>query len=83
VTLKLDPETERRLLASIQRFLVEKLEQEPSELHARFLLDFALREVAPVAYNRAIADAQAWLLDKVGDLDGSCFAPEFGYWKDR
>ena len=32
-------------------------------------------------YNQAIADAQVYLHDKVTDLDGSCFEPEFGYWR--
>ena len=32
-------------------------------------------------YNKAIADAQAHMHDRVGDLDGSCYEPEFGYWK--
>jgi len=81
MALKLDVETERVLLASIKRFFAERLEQEATDLQARHVLDFTLREIAPTLYNRAIADAQAWLTDKVGDLDGVRFEREFGYWK--
>ena len=37
-------------------------------------------EIAPSVYNAAIADAQTYLRDRVADLEGACYAPEFGYW---
>ncbi len=37
--------------------------------------------IGPTVYNGAVRDAQAWFQEKVGDLDGSCFEPEFDYWK--
>jgi len=51
------------------------------ELKASLLLDFCLKEIGPCIYNQTIADAQAIMLDKVGDLDGTCHMPEFEYWK--
>jgi uncharacterized protein (DUF2164 family) len=44
------------------------------------LLDFVLAEIGPSIYNAAITDAQVYLRDRVADLDGACFKPEFDYW---
>jgi uncharacterized protein (DUF2164 family) len=58
----------------------EQLDEEVGELQARLLLEFVLKEIAPSVYNAAIADAQIYLRDRVADLDGACFEPEFAYW---
>jgi uncharacterized protein (DUF2164 family) len=79
--IKLPKETEKRLLTSIKRYFAEHMDDDIGDLKASLLLDFCLREIGPSIYNRAIADAQMHLQEKVTDLDGACFAPEFGYWK--
>ena len=82
MAITLSPETERRLQASIKRFFAEKLDDDIGDLKTRLVLDYCLREVGPIVYNQAIADAQAWMQGKVADLDGSRFEPELTYWKD-
>jgi uncharacterized protein (DUF2164 family) len=81
MVIQLPKDTEQRLIASIRRFFVEHMDDEIGGLKASFVLDFCLREVGPCIYNQAIADAQRHLQDRVADLEGSCFEPEFGYWK--
>ena len=76
----LSDDSAKRALASIQRYAGEHLDEEFGELQARHLLEFFLREIAPSVYNAAIADAQTFLRDRVADLEGACYAPEFGYW---
>lgn len=44
------------------------------------MLEFFLKEIGPSVYNRAVADAQDLMRDRVADLDGACSAPEFAYW---
>ena len=83
MAIELTKEAEDRLLASIKRYFDETLDQEIGDLKARLLLDFCLKEIGPNVYNRAIADAQAFLTDRVADLDGSCYEPEFGYWNKQ
>ena len=78
--LKLAEETEKRLLTSIKRFFDEDLDEQIGDLKAARVLDFFVREVAPSAYNQAIADAQAYFTDRVADLSGVQFEPEFDYW---
>lgn len=69
------------MIASIKRYLEEHLDEEVGELKAGMLLDFCLREIAPTIYNQAVSDAQTYLQDRVADLEGTCYEPEFQYWK--
>lgn len=81
MTLKLAEETEKRLLASVKRFFQEELDEDIGDLKAARVLGFFVREMAPSAYNQAINDAQAYFTDRVADLNGVHFEPEFDYWQ--
>ena len=81
MAIKLSDDTQQRLIPSIKRYVAENMDEEIGDLGARLLLDFFVTELGPSIYNAAIADAQARLRDQVSDLDGSCYEPEFGYWK--
>ena len=67
-------------IASIQRYFEENLPEPLGNLPAGLLLDFFIEEVGPAIYNRAIADAQARLALRVGDLSGELYVDEFQYW---
>jgi uncharacterized protein (DUF2164 family) len=81
--ITLPPDTARRLKASIKQYFAEHHDEEIGDLKAEMLLDFCLREVAPSVYNKAIADAQAFMQGRVADLEGVCYEPEFAYWQKR
>jgi uncharacterized protein (DUF2164 family) len=76
-------EAEERSIASIKRYFEEKMDDEIGDLKASLFLEFCLKEIGPTIYNRAISDAQSYMQDKVADIDGSCYEPEFGYWADK
>lgn len=80
MAIELPDETTKQLLTSIKRYAAEQLDLDLGDLQARLLLDFCLREVGPCVYNRAVADAQAFVQDRVADLDGVCYEPEHTYW---
>jgi uncharacterized protein (DUF2164 family) len=79
--MKLDNETERYLLSSIKRFFTEEIDVEIGDLKAMRVLDFCVGEIGPSIYNQAIADAQAYFIEKASDLAGVRFEPEFDFWK--
>jgi uncharacterized protein (DUF2164 family) len=81
MAITLSPETTKQLHASIKRYVAEHLEQDIGDLKAGMLLDYCLKEIGPTIYNQAIADAQSFLQDKVSDLGGACYEPEFDFWK--
>ena len=79
--ITLSTETRQQAMASIKKFFEQQLDDEIGDLKATLVLDFCLKEIGPSVYNKAIADAQAFLQDRVADLDGSCYEAEFGYWQ--
>ena len=81
MTIKLEAETEKYLLASIKRFFAEELDEDIGGFKAMSVLDYLSREVAPSVYNQAIVDAQSFFQDKVSDLGGVHHAAEFAYWQ--
>jgi uncharacterized protein (DUF2164 family) len=80
MALTLPEEARKQALSSVKRFWSETLEGEVSDLQAIALLDFFLKEIGPSVYNAGVADAQVYLRDRVADLEGSCYEPEFTYW---
>jgi uncharacterized protein (DUF2164 family) len=80
VAISIPREKQQQVIASIRRYFSENLDDEIGELKAGLVLDYFLREIGPTIYNQAIIDAQAFFQEKVADLDGSCYEPEFDYW---
>ena len=78
--LDLDAATRARLLDAIKRFAAEDLDQGLGDLKAGLFLEFCLKEVGPVVYNHAVADAQRHLLQRVEEMDGAVHLDD-GYWR--
>ena len=81
--IRLKEETEKYLLGSIKRFFSEELEQDIGDLKAMLVLDFFVREMGPSVYNQAIADAQAFIGEKVSDMGDARYEIEFAFWNKR
>lgn len=81
--IKLEKDTEKYLIESIQRFFAEEMEDEIGDLKALRILEFFIREIGPSVYNQAIADAQSFLQEKTADLGGARYEAEFDYWKKQ
>lgn len=62
---------------ALREYCAANMEEEMGDLKAGLLFDFILSELGPTIYNQAIADAQAFLEERVGDLSGACFQTEF------
>ncbi|MBD3348840.1 MAG: DUF2164 family protein [Candidatus Eisenbacteria bacterium] len=82
MTIEFKDEDRKRALKSIKRYFDERLEMEVGDLQAMMLFDFFLEELAPTVHNEAIADAQAYLQERMGDLEATCYEAEFGYWEE-
>jgi uncharacterized protein (DUF2164 family) len=79
-TLELAKAEQAQAIASIQKYFEENLPEPVGDLAASLLLNFFVEEIGPAIYNRAIADAQERLAQRVGDLSGELFAEAFQYW---
>jgi uncharacterized protein (DUF2164 family) len=80
VTIEISKQVRADAIASIQRYFQENMAEPIGDLPAGLLLNFFLEEVGPAVYNRAIADAQARMQQRVSDLNGELYADEFQYW---
>jgi uncharacterized protein (DUF2164 family) len=80
ITPELSKQARKDAIASLQRYFEENMPESLGTLPAEMLLNFFLQEIGPVVYNKAIADAQARLQQRVLDLGGELFADEFQYW---
>jgi uncharacterized protein (DUF2164 family) len=79
-TIEFTKEERAEAIASLQRYFQENLPEPIGDLPAGLLLNFVLEEIGPAIYNKAIADAQARMQQRVSDLNGELFVDEFQYW---
>lgn len=68
------------IIPSLQRYFREERDEELSELRAKLLLDYFLKDIAPFAYNRGVKDAEQYFRARVEDLPATCFENELAYW---
>jgi uncharacterized protein (DUF2164 family) len=78
--IELTPEVRKQAQASLRRYLEQELEQDVSDVQCAMLLRFFLKEIAPSVFNAGLARAEAYLHERLTDLEGSCSELEFGYW---
>lgn len=80
MTIEISKESSKAAITSIQRYFSEHMDEEIGSLQAGALLGFFLKEIAPVIYNQAVADAQTLLQARVMELDIEVHEEEFQYW---
>ncbi len=76
----LPDDEKKQALASLRRYCTENLAPDLGDIEVAALLEFFLKEIGPSVYNGAVSDAQTYLRDRVADLEGTCYEPEFVYW---
>jgi uncharacterized protein (DUF2164 family) len=56
------------IVARIQTYFSEELDQEIGGFDAEFLLDFFAREIGPFFYNRGLYDADRTMSEKLAEI---------------
>jgi len=80
MSIELHNETRQTLIASIQRYFKENMDEPIGNMAAGSLLNFVLEEIGPTIYNKAVTDAQARIQSRVMELDLEVYEDEFQYW---
>jgi uncharacterized protein (DUF2164 family) len=83
MTIELSSDASKTAIASIQRYFSENMDEAIGGLAAGALLSFFLKEVGPMVYNKAVADAQARLQERVAELDVEVYEEEGTFWTKR
>jgi uncharacterized protein (DUF2164 family) len=81
MTVELPKETRQEAIASIERYFRENMEEPIGNVAASGLLSFFLEEIGPAVYNRAVADVQERLQQRVAEVDIEIHEDEFTYWR--
>ena len=79
--IELPKPARQQAVESIERYFSEHLEQRIGNVAAGGLLAYFLEEIAPLVYNRAVADVQERMQMRIADLDIEIHEDEFGYWR--
>jgi uncharacterized protein (DUF2164 family) len=79
-TIEISKQARTDAIASLRRYFDEQMPEPIGDLAAGLLLNYFLEEIGPAIYNRAIADAQTRMQQRVSDLNGELFADEMQYW---
>ena len=80
MAIEITKENRTEIIASIQRYFEENMEEKIGNMTAGFLLDFLLEELGPIVYNQAVADVQERLQSRVLEVDIEVHEDEFQYW---
>ena len=74
--ITLSDDRRKQMRNDIQTYFEEHHDETIGDLRAGLLLDFFLQKLGPSVYNQAIGDAQAYLQQKLEDLEIEYFEPE-------
>jgi uncharacterized protein (DUF2164 family) len=74
--IKLSNDRREILIKLLTKFYKESFDVELSAYRAERLLDFFIKQLGPPIYNQAIADARAFMSEKLEDLDVEFYEPE-------
>lgn len=83
MAIELTKQQSQEAVASLRRYFDQELEQELSEMRAKFLLEYFLKEIAPLAYNQGVKDAESYFRTNIEDLPAVCFEEEMTFWKQK
>ena len=78
--IELSKQVRADAITSIQRYFQENMPEPIGNMAAGLLLNYFVEEIGPTIYNQAIADAQARIMQRLSDLEGELYVPEFQYW---
>jgi uncharacterized protein (DUF2164 family) len=83
MVLHLPKEQKTQLISYVQQYFREERDEEIGDLAAKFLIDFMIKHLGPLIYNRAIDDVQAVVTQKMASLEEDIYALKMPMRHDR
>lgn len=74
--IRLSEQRRASLIRSLRQYFDEHFDEPLSDFRAAGLLDFFVAELGPPVYNQGVRDAQAYLQEKLVDLEGEVYERE-------
>ncbi len=66
----------KEMIAEVQAYFSNEHDESIGDLKAEMLVEFFLKKLGPKIYNQAIEDANAFIQEKLVDLESILYAPE-------
>ena len=83
MTLQPTPQQTTEAIHSLKKYFNAELDVELSDLNAKVLLNYLLKEIVPLGYNQGVKDAEEFFRNKLEDLSATCFEPSLTYWQRK
>jgi uncharacterized protein (DUF2164 family) len=83
MAIELPSQETEEVIHSLKKYFSSELDQEIGDLKAKLLLDYILKEIAPLAYNQGVKHAEEFLRLRLEDLPATCFEPGLTYWQKK
>lgn len=81
--IELNAQEANEAIHSLKKYFTSELDAELSDLRAKLLLDYIVKEIAPIAYNLGVKHAEEFLRKHLEDLPATCFEPALTYWSTK
>ena len=83
MALEITKQETEEIVHSLKKYFSSELDQELSDLNAKFLLDYILKEIAPLAYNLGVKHSEEYFRARLEDLGATVFEPGLTYWQQK
>lgn len=77
MAIELTPPEREEAMHSLKKYFAAEMDEPLGDLRARLLLDYLLKEIVPLGYNRGVHDAEEFFRKRLEDLPSTCFEPPF------
>ncbi|MCX6956185.1 MAG: DUF2164 domain-containing protein [Verrucomicrobia bacterium] len=83
MAIALTPQETGETVHSLKKYFAEELDHDLSDLQAKLFLDYLLKEIAPLAYNQGVKQAEVYFRARLEDLPATVFEPGLTYWQKK
>jgi uncharacterized protein (DUF2164 family) len=83
MAIELTPQERDEAMQSLKKYFSSEMNDDLGDLRAKLLLDYVLKEIGPIAYNRGVQHAEEFFRKRLEDLSATCFEPSFTYWQAK
>lgn len=83
MSIEITKQEAEECIHSLKKYSSTEMGQELGDLQAKLLLDYILKEIAPLAYNQGVKDAEKFLRVRLEDLPATVFEPGLTYWQRK
>jgi uncharacterized protein (DUF2164 family) len=83
MTIEITKQETEEIIHSLKKYFSSELDHDLSELRAKLLLEYVLKEIGPFAYNQGVKHAEEYFRARLEDMNATVFEPGLTYWQSK